>query len=378
MIKQLFFWLLAFCLFQVPAQNGFVINDVSVFDGETYIPKTSVKIQDSLIVQVAPEIKANSNFRIIDGNGKFLMAALSNAHVHAWSPMQLKGAAKAGVLNVMDMHGIENYQQFMLNVKDSTDYARFFRAGFAATAPDGHGTQFGFSVPTLQKPEDAKDFVQQRKASNVDYLKIIVEPELPTLGKETVAALIDEAHKQNLKAVVHISLVSDAIEVIEQQADGLVHIWRNEPITDKDLKRLSTNEDFFVIPTLLTMYKAIDYVGDENNDIMSKTEVLNEVKRVYDAGIPILTGTDPPNFEINYGADLYEEMLLYEKAGIPNNDILKTATVNVAKAFNLENYGMVKEGFKADLILIEGNPTASISDIKNIAMVWKNGKLVKR
>ncbi len=130
-------------------QNSFIIENVIVFDGEVIFESTSVKVENGVIVEIADVIKAFGETVIIDGKEKTLMPALSNAHVHAWLPESLSEAAKAGVLNVMDMHGMEPYQGMMRQLKDSTNFARFYVAGYAATAPGGHGTQYGFPVPTL-------------------------------------------------------------------------------------------------------------------------------------------------------------------------------------------------------------------------------------
>lgn len=368
---------LLFCL-QLKAQESFVIKNVKLFDGENSIENTSVKITGNKIEEVSPQIEISESSKIIDGRGKTLMPALSNAHVHAWMPQSLSLAAKAGVLNVMDMHGIENFQHSMRVLKDSTDYARYFVAGFAATAPEGHGTQFGFPVPTLENPEDAKEFVSGRVASNVDFIKIIVEPYKKTLSQETVAEVIKEAHKANLKAVVHVSRLEDGIEVLENNADALVHIWWDKPINKATLENLVKNKDFFIIPTLLTTLKAFESMGEDSADYLSKEELLGEIKKLHEAKVPILAGTDPPNLNINYGTDLYEELFLFKEAGLSNIDILKTATINVAKAFNLKEMGYVKKNYIADLLLINGDPTENIEDIKNIEMIWKAGKVVER
>lgn len=367
---------LLFC-FQLKAQKAFIIKDVKLFDGEKIIEKTSVKVVDDKIVEVSQTTDVNEDFKIIEGSGKTLIPALSNAHVHAWSPQSLKEAAQAGVLNVMDMHGLETYQQFMLNVKDSTNYARFYRAGFAATAAEGHGTQFGFDLPTLEKPEDARQFIADRKAAKVDYIKIIVEPHQETLSHETVAEIIKEAHFANLKAVVHVSRLKDAEKVIKNNADGLVHIWWNQPISIEKLEYLKKDKEFFVIPTLLTTLKAFEAIGESSTDFMSKAELLGEIKKLYDADIQILAGTDPPNLNINYSTDLYEELFLLKEAGLTTIEVLKAGTINVAKAFNLENTGLLQKDYIADMILIKGDPTENLEDIKNIEMVWKAGKLVE-
>jgi imidazolonepropionase-like amidohydrolase len=377
MIKTFYIAILWFLTLPLHAQDNFIIKNVKVFDGEKVIKKTSVKVEGNTIVDVSKKIKAKDGVRVLDGEGKTLIPALSNAHVHAWSPVSLKEAARAGVLNVMDMHGLETYQQFMLNVKDSTNYARFYRAGFAATAPGGHGTQFGFEVPTLKKPEEAKQFVADRKKAKVDYIKIIVEPSTATLSYETVSQLIKEAHNSGFKAVVHISRLKDAEKVIENNADGLVHIWWDKPITTEKLKALKQNQEFFIIPTLLTTIKAFEAMGDRSKAFMSKSEILAEIKKLHDFKVPILAGTDPPNLNINYSTDLYEELFLLKEAGLSNIEILKTATSNVAEAFNLKNTGYIKKGFLADMLLIDGDPAENIKHINRIEMVWKAGALVE-
>jgi len=107
---------------------------------------------------------------------------------------------------------------------------------------------------------------------------------------------------------------------------------------------------------------------------MTEDELLAEIKKLYDNNILILAGTDPPNLNINYGTDLYEELKLFSKAGLPNLEVLKTATSNVADAFRIQNIGRIVEGQKADMILIDGNPLENIEDISKIEAIWKNGK----
>ena len=265
--------LFAICC-QLQAQEGFFIKNVKVFDGEQVIESTNVEVVENRIIKISTELKTKPNLKVIDGKGKTLIPALSNAHVHAWSPVSLKQAANAGVLNVMDMHGVENYQQNMRKLNDSTNFARYFIAGYAATAPGGHGTQFGFSVPTLASPADAKTFVAERLKANVDYIKIIVEPYMEALSIETVAEIIKEAHQSNLKAVVHVSKLEDGIEVLKNNADALVHIWWDKVIDEEELNYLATQKEFFIIPTLLTTLKAFEQIENEDYLLMSQQDVL--------------------------------------------------------------------------------------------------------
>ncbi len=375
--KTLIYFLFAGLTSFLTAQDSFVVTDVTVFTGSKLIKRTSVLVENGMIIKIKKRIKTNAPS--IDGKGKFLMPGMTNTHVHAWMPALLNEAAKAGVLNVLDMAGAEPFQQMMKNLNDSTNYARYRVAGYAATAPKGHGTQFGFPVPTLTKPEDAKQWVADRIKAEVDHIKIIVEPWRATLDHETVSAIITEAKKYDKIVVVHISKVDDAYKVFKSGANGLVHIWRDKEMSDDQIAELAAT-DFFVIPTILVGYKAITAMAKKSEETALKKLAWykKETKRLYDAGIPILAGTDPPNAGINMGTDLYKEIIFFSEAGIPNIDALRSATSLPADKFEIDRLGYIKEGFIADLILIDGNPIEDINDISKINTIWKAGKKVKR
>ncbi len=370
--------LLLICLSNLlVAQESFVIKDVRLFDGEIVKEKTSVLIENGEISKVSPSIKGR--YTIVDGAGKTLIPAMTNAHVHAWSILSLKQAAKAGVLNVLDMHGVEMMQNMMKQYNDSTHYANYVVAGAAATVPEGHGTQFGFPTPTLTKPEEASDFIQRRVDGGADFIKIILEPWKKTLTPETVYALINEAHKRNKIAVVHVSKMKDALKVLSNKADGLVHIWRDTIMPEASFKNLVQNNKFFVIPTLLTNAKGYERAIKRNPKakLLAKKELFGEIKRLHDAGVTLLAGTDPPNFEINYGTDLHKEIIFFVEAGLSELEALKAATSAPAAAFSLKKQGFIKEGFMANMVLIDGNPLENIELISKINSVWKAGKKVK-
>ena len=362
----------------VLSAQSFVITNVTLFDGEEVIENTSVLVKDGVIAEVSKKIKTDAT--VIDGKGKFLMPGMTNGHVHAWGANSLTEAVKAGVVNLLDMHGVEMAQGMMKALKDSTNYARYFVAGAAATVPGGHGTQYGFPTPTLTKPDEAEGFVNDRVAAGANYLKIIVEPWKETLSHETVKALIDAAHAKETVAVVHISKVEDAKKVLENGADGLVHLWWDKLISTEEFYNWARNKDAFIMPTMLTnkLFLAEIRKTAPEGSIMSDSAFLKQIKMIYDAGITILAGTDPPNAGINYGTDLYKELDLLSKAGIPNVEVLKSATSLPPKHFKLGNLGMVKKGYKADLILLNASPIKDIQNISTINTIWKDGMEVKR
>lgn len=103
--------------------------------------------------------------------------------------------------------------------------------------------------------------------------------------------------------------------------------------------------------------------------------MLMMAKKVYDTGIPMMAGTDTPIAFLTPGMSLHEELVVMSEAGIPNQEILKTATINPAKYFQLDNeLGSIKEGFWADLLIVDANPLDNIRNTQRISAVFKQGK----
>ncbi len=100
------------------------------------------------------------------------------------------------------------------------------------------------------------------------------------------------------------------------------------------------------------------------------------IKKIFDAEIPIMAGTDTPIAYLLPGLGLHKELAALVSAGIPPLDVLKTATYNPAKYFNLENkLGSIKEGMIADLVILTENPLDDIKNTSKIHTVFKNGKM---
>jgi imidazolonepropionase-like amidohydrolase len=79
-----------------------------------------------------------------------------------------------------------------------------------------------------------------------------------------------------------------------------------------------------------------------------------------------------------YGASLHQELVLYVKLGMSAEHALAAATSVPARIFGLKDRGQIKPGMRADLVLVRGDPTANIPDIRNIVDIWKRGVRVKR
>ena len=103
------------------------------------------------------------------------------------------------------------------------------------------------------------------------------------------------------------------------------------------------------------------------------------ISKIHKAGIEIMAGTDTPIAFLTPGLSLHEELADLVKAGLSPIDALKTATVNPAQYFNLEDeLGSIKENMWADLVILNANPLEDIHNTKNIDAIFKQGKHYSR
>jgi imidazolonepropionase-like amidohydrolase len=96
------------------------------------------------------------------------------------------------------------------------------------------------------------------------------------------------------------------------------------------------------------------------------------VRALHEAGVPLVLGTDAPIG----GFELHREMELFVRAGIPAPDVLQIATLGAARAMGMEDeLGSLEPGKLADLILVDGDPTQDIRDIRRVMRVVKDGRV---
>ena len=170
-------------------------------------------------------------------------------------------------------------------------------------------------------------------------------------------------------------------EIANFKPSGFVHMLdykEDLPIPDEFYKILADN-NIFVVTTgglsLKSMDEAPPFMKEwVNNNLLNASERAEIIKRMYDEGILIVTGTDAQDEQMNFSDDYFLELELYERAGLPNLEILKAATGNAAKAFDLP-IGALKIGSKANFVLLDENPLDDISNLKTVNQVWKNGKI---
>ncbi|MEO9870023.1 amidohydrolase family protein [Ekhidna sp.] len=332
------------------AQKNYLINDVKLFDGYHVFEKVDVSIIDGRIDRIAKRIKHTSDMSLIDGAKKTIIPGLINSHVHAWIPYHLKNALEFGVFAVLDMNTSADLDE-LKSLKLEEGYARFYSTGFAATVENGHGTQYGYPVPTIGEARSPAQFVDEAYTGGSDYIKIIYEPSKPTLTPTQVTSIVKASKKYGYKTVAHISRKNHAVELAKTGIDGFAHLWKDGPIAEEELDVIIEN-GLFIIPTLSVIQGVIKYYEAEGIDLsfsLLETTLL-EVKRLSNAGILLLAGTDPPNVGLDYGSSIHSELALFVKAGLTPVEALKTATSNVSQTFGIEDIGIIKEALMPILI----------------------------
>ncbi|HZC45871.1 MAG TPA: amidohydrolase family protein, partial [Candidatus Acidoferrum sp.] len=415
--------------------SSFVIRNVRVFDGEKVISRASVIVANGKIVAVGVNLPPPSGVQLIDATGDTLLPGLIDSHVHIWTRDVLASALAFGVTTELDMfmrwRQAKGWKEE--ESKGAYDLADFRTAGTCVTSPAGHGTQYGFPIPTISSPQEADAFVDARIAEGSDYIKIMYDfgANFTVMSRETMAAVVKAAHKRGKLVLVHIGSYEGAIEAIEAGADGLAHLpFDRLPAknfgefvklhhafveTTLAIPRFlfgsdgggeTVVDDPLLAPYLLTSdtgrlkgitpvkvqvramildhlehlknptpfeireRESLKGVAPDQYDAFSNAE---QTLRMLDrAGVPILVATDAAS-GAGAGSLMHAELETVVKAGLSPVEALTDATSVPAKIFSLNDRGRIAPGLRADLLLVHGDPTVDIRATRDIVAIWKQG-----
>lgn len=393
---------------EVP-ESRFAVVDVTLFDGEAFRRNQDVWIEDGRVRGLGPRLRLPEDLPRVDGRGHTLLPGFIDGHVHTFGGT-LNDALRFGVTSVLDQFTDPGLLPGAKSARDDiarTGEADLFSAGMLATAPGGHGTQFGMAVEPLTEPASAAAWVRARKDEGSDWIKIVSEDgrpyggEMPSLDGEMIGALIAAAHAEGLLAVVHVSTIERALEAVSQGADGLVHVWIDEVIAEEDARRVA-EAGVFVVPTLSviasmfgdsTGLRVLDETDEEmvspmqwgtlgdRSYLRTGTEgeaAVENVRRLHEAGARIVAGTDAPNPGTGAGISMHGELRLLARAGLGSAEVLASATSGAAEAFRIPERGRIAEGYVADLVLVRGDLESDVSRTIDIVTIWKDGYAVAR
>jgi imidazolonepropionase-like amidohydrolase len=419
------------------AQTNKVTSSAKVITGATLIDGTGrPPIRDAVIViegdrinQVGgPATKIPKGAQRIDARGKYVIPGLADMHNHldegTFVPRRdpptyrknLKEMLGWGFTLIFAPGLSESFTELKsLAREDSGSYPHFFGVARQFGAKGGHGSAGGYSPET---PAEARAAVREIKATGADAVKLVYtdliyvsKQPFPMLKADVMAAIIDEAHKQGLKAYVHAPVLRYAKEVLRSGADGLVHGILSDPIDDEFISLMKKNRAIY-IPTHSIFESVADLGGwarraaamderalipkevfevgmnpatvkqweDKWNNLSYMRERLpvlrSNTKKAWDAGILVVAGSDTGNSGsgVLLGLASQLELVLLVEAGLTPEQTIQAATINAARMVGRESsLGSVAPGKLADLVILDENPLSDIRNVRSIYRVVKNG-----
>ncbi|KAK4499261.1 hypothetical protein PRZ48_009774 [Zasmidium cellare] len=405
---------------------SFLIKDVRIFDGENTIEKGSVLVENGQISKVSSSA-IDFEGPTYSRPGHTLLPGLIDTHIHANSAnvVALPQALGFGVTTVCDMHN-EWYNILKLRKqREGGDCADLKTTSFAATIDmgwpmpivlmthDSPETREEIATwPKLKTPEDGRQYIQDRLKEGVDYIKLMHESgtvmghEFNKPSVELQKAVIDEAHKHGLTVVAHATCLADTLEILEAGVDGMTHTFIDQPPTPALIEAYKKN-NAHCNPTLAAMGSGTTegkatqekfahdprvqhLIAKNERDQMCKCmsfaqskgatceNAYESVRQLRKAGVPVIIGSDSagPAVGTAYGLSTHQEMTLFvEQCGFTPEEALKAATSLPAERFKFSDRGHIKEGLRADLLLVEGNPLENIDHTMDLRGVWTEGQL---
>ncbi|MEE4546629.1 amidohydrolase family protein [Streptomyces sp. V4-01] len=341
------------------------LTDVRVFDGQNLTAARTVVIDNGLIGVSA------LGARTIDCEGAVLLPGLIDAHIHLQDVDTLAALAGHGVTTGLDMACFP--PSLVTSLRRRRGLTDIRSAGTPAVAPGSPQSR----LPTfpasgvVNGPDQALRFVQQRIAEGSDYIKIIVD--VPGLSEETVRALTTTAHAFGKAVMAHATYAATVDEALDAGVDMVHHVPLDTALTAAAAARYVAGGAISV-PTL-TMMEGFGALGIPG---LSYAAAEDSVAALHRAGVRILAGTDSnltPGIPVQpaFGLSLHHELELLVAAGLTTREALGAATYLPAQSFGLRDRGAIRPGYRADLVLIDGDPLADITATRAVRRVWAGG-----
>jgi len=252
------------------------------------------------------------------------------------------------------------------------------------------------------------------KTDGVDAIKLIVDaktfsglPAMAVMKPEIYAAIIDEAHKAGLKALVHAPMMQYAKAALRSGADGLIHGVVTDHVDAEFLELMKKNHAFYMSTSSIfqdaagtaawtSRLAALDDRGvwpASSYALFRKPAVFEQIhsrlgllpkdnldslrwnlKAVQAAGIPIVTGTDTGVPGVLLGISSLMELVLHVEAGLTPRETLRAATYEAQHMMGQEREaGTVEVGKIADLVMLDANPLEDIRNVRRVNRVIREG-----
>jgi imidazolonepropionase-like amidohydrolase len=412
------------------------ITDVTVIDvekGAAVAGQTVVIVGDRIDKIGAPAgLGSPASAQTIDGRGLYLMPGLVDAHVHYLeAPIFGRLMIANGVLLVRDM-GMPN--DYILGLRDELNRGETLGPEMVAAGAmlDGVPPVIPSISTGVKTAEEARAAVHQQAAAGADTIKVYAK-----LDKDVFLAIVDEAQQLGLKVVGH---VPDTIYIEDAAAAGLrsiehwfgfekviakllgepvtltyagigsgydylLHLGEVDPLALQDVYQRLRASGVTVDPTVVTFKNwpdvdALEIQSLPKGEYISKNLLAmwksqwagqsefpdlfwqnwaQMVKEMNNSGVPLMVGTDLMVPGIFPGYSVHEEMAIWQEAGIPAADVLRSATIVPAQFMGLgDRLGSISEGKTASMFLVRANPLENIRNAEQIEGVFLRGQYFSR
>ncbi len=356
----------------------------------------------------------------------------------AWPDEDHNGRAllASGITSAMDVGGeLEKLKAlWKRQAEPSWLGPRFWYSGQIVSLKDGYPTSMvkilypwpasaladqRFSGP-VTTPLEAVAAVDWRMHNGAHHLKLAIASvplNAQTMPPDIVSAAVKRAHEKGAKAVAHVDTAVHALRAARAGIDALMHGIHLGELTVADAQELKA-AGVVVSPTLVVFDRAeslvqfrfaptemekrlypesfltpfspdvartktldpqlMEWLGKLQAD---RPKRLAAAKTLYDAGVPILVGSDGAgSIGCLAGGAFLDELRLLSEAGIPNADVLRGATVLPARFIAGANadFGTIEPTKRADLVLLDGDPLTDITATSRIVTVMQGGVVIEK
>jgi imidazolonepropionase-like amidohydrolase len=391
-----------------------ILRGVRVVDARgVRAERAHVRINGDRIASIDSSADASTPVRdgnALDLDGATVCPGLMNAHAHVCldggpdpdrtireetatqrairSARRLEETLAAGVTTIRDLGGPGTLAIELAAMVERGELLgpRMLAAGQVITMTGGHGHWMGIEA---DGPDAVRRAARTLIKQGATAMKLMAtggmmtpgrQAGVPQLTVEEMSAAVEEAHKRDLPVAAHAESREGVLNALRAGVDSVEHGHGG----DQQAIELLLERDGFLVPTILSDRRIIDggVAAGIPAEVVEQCEALADdlvrfLEPAIRAGVRIAAGNDGGAPLVGCG-EMVAELELYEAHGMRPLDALASATVNTAALFRLKDVGLVEPGYVADLIVVDGDPTASVRALANPRLVMRAGRPVTR